>query len=66
MAIAEPKEVKTARAKVRAKEAGAWDKVEAAGRTARQAEGAQASKATTKASSDDTDEKAKKRQGMTA
>lgn len=66
MAISEPKEVKAARAKVRAKEAGAWDRVEAAGRTARQAEGAQASKETAKASSDGADDKAKKRQGMTA
>ena len=66
MAIAEPKEVKTARAKVRAKEAGAWDRVEAAGRAARKVEGAQATKETAKASSGDADDKAKKRQGMTA
>ncbi|WP_424138830.1 hypothetical protein [Roseomonas chloroacetimidivorans] len=66
MAIAEPKEVKTARAKIRAREAGAWDKVEAAGRNARQAEGAQASKASAKACSDDTEDKAKKRQSLSA
>ncbi|WP_426960336.1 hypothetical protein [Muricoccus radiodurans] len=65
MAIAEPKEVKAARAQVRAKEAAAWDRVEAAGRTARQAEGAQAAKATAKAGTEDEDG-AKKRQGMTA
>ena len=66
MAIAEPKEVKTARAQVRAKESGAWDRVEQAGRTARQAEGAQQSKQGAKASTDDDGDRAKKRQGMTA
>lgn len=66
MAVAEPKEVKAARAKVRAKEADAWNKVEAAGRTARQAESAQGAKVGAKASTDDADDKAKRRQGMTA